>query len=150
MNQEAASYRPEVGQALFGQPSQEYAVPEIMEAALAFIQYRLDTVMWNIHQKEYDSPFSNTGNSFKNDVFEAIAYSWSEDGQTYNFAWKDLRISWYKHCLWGLSSNMPITPQMASECLVDCLRSLDRMDTESEAILVSGGGEEAPEGTEAP
>ena len=144
------SFRPEIGQALFGQPHQAHEVPEIMEAALAFIRHRLDTVMWNIHQKEYVSPFSNTGNSFKNDVFEAVAYSWGEEEQPYNFAWKDLRISWYKHAGRGMSSNIPVTPQIASDCLVDCLRSLDLMDDASEAVLTEveefdagGAGEES-------
>lgn len=138
-----AAYQPEIGQALFGQPSQSYAVPQIMEAVLNYISYRLDTVMWNIHQKEYWGPFSNTGNSFKNDVFEAIAYSWGEAEQPYNFAWRDLRISWYKNAWRGLSANMAITPQLASECLEDCIRSLDRMDDEHEAAMIAGEAAEA-------
>jgi len=139
----AKPYEPEIGQFLFGQPSQEYAVPEIMEAVLAFIRDRLRNVMWNINQAEYPSPFSNTGETYKNETFEAIAYSWGEEEQPYNFAWKDLRISWYKHAGRGLSANMEITPALAAECLSDCLRSLDRMDDEHEAAMMAEEAAEA-------
>lgn len=137
-------YRPEIGQFLFGQPSQEYAVPEIMEAVFNLIRDRLDSVMWNIHQKEYDSPFSNNGTAFKNETFEVEAYSWNEEvEQPYNFAWRDLRVSWYKHCMRGLSANMEITPDMAAECLSDCLRSLERLDDEHEAAMMAEEAAEA-------
>ena len=50
--------------------------------------------MWNINQKEYDSPFENTANKFKNDVFEVQAYSWNEDNPTsYNFKYYVLLTS---------------------------------------------------------
>lgn len=129
------AYQPELGQALFGQPFKEHTVPEIMDAALSFIRYRLDTVMWNIHQEEYASPFGNTGNSFKNEVFEVHAYSWSDDDQPFNFAWRDLRISWYKYLGRGMSANCDITPELASKCLVECLSSLEKMDQEHSETL---------------
>lgn len=125
-------YTPEIGQAAFGQPWQAHAVPDIMDAALTFIRYRLDTVMWNRHQEEYASPFGNSGESFKNDVFHVEAYAWGDDDeQPFNFAWRDLRISWYKYLGRGMSSNMEITPAMASECLTDCLQSLEAFDNET-------------------
>lgn len=123
---------PELGQIVFGQPHQEFDVPMIMEAAIFRIRDVLDTVMWNINQKEYDSPFSNSGNSFKNETFEAVAYSWGDDEQAYNFAWKDLRISWYKWAGRGMSSNILITPELAAACLEDCVASLHRMDEEND------------------
>lgn len=139
---EERPYTPEVGQALFGQPHQEFEVPPIMEAALAYIRNRLDTVMWNANQEVYASPFGNTGNSFKNDVFEVVAYSWADDEQPYNFAWKDLRISWYKWAGRGMSANINVTPEIAAECLEDCLRSLDAMDELSMARLLEEDGDE--------
>lgn len=126
-----SEYAPELGQAIFGQPCQQYEVPDIMDAALCRIRDRLDTVMWNTHQKEYDSPFGNTGNSFKNETFEAVAYDWVSDDQPFNFAWRDLRISWYKYLGRGMSANVEITPDLAAECLRDCLQSLDKMDAEN-------------------
>jgi hypothetical protein len=118
------TYTPELGQALFGQPSQAFEVPEIMEAALASIRDRLDILMWNRTQEEYASPFGNTGNSYTNETFRVVAYSWGSDEQPFNFAWRDLRISWYKYFGRGMSANLEITPDLASECLTDCLRSL--------------------------
>lgn len=120
------NYEPEMGQYLFGQPHQEFEVPEIMDAALKFIAKRLDVLMWNIHQKIYDSPFSNTGSSYVSPVFEVHAYSWDEDEkQEYNFKWNDLKISWYKYLGRGMSANMEITPDLASECLKACLRHIE-------------------------
>jgi len=120
----AKPYQPELGQAMFGQPHQAFEVPEIMEAALASISSELDRVMWNIHQEPYDNPFSNSGNRFDCDEFKVHAYSWGDDDQAFNFAWKDLRISWYKYLGRGMSANQEITPQMASDCLVACLNAV--------------------------
>lgn len=128
-------YAPELGQLMHGQPHQAFDVPLIMEASLSYISDRLSSVMWNINQAQYESPFSNSGNEFKNDVFEAAAYSWGDEAQTYNFAWKDLRISWYKRAGRGMSANIEITPGLAAECLEACIASLDRMDDEAERVL---------------
>jgi hypothetical protein len=125
---------PELGQAAFGQPHQEHAVPDIMLAAMTMVSDELSRVMWNIHQTDYHSPFHNTGNDFRNDVFHAVAYSWGDDEQPYNFAWRDLRISWYKHMGRGCSSNIPVTPDLASQCLDDCLASIMRMEEEHDRL----------------
>jgi len=122
------TYTPELGQMIFGQPSQMYVVPAIMDAALEAIDSELCRVMWNERQEEYLSPFRNTGNTFKNDVFEVHAYSWGDEEQPYNFAWKDLRISWYKYLGRGMSANMEISPDLAAECLNDCLASIMAME----------------------
>lgn len=123
-----AEYVPELGQALFGQPHMEHDVPDIMLAALRLVSEELDRVMWNIHQEDYHSPFSNTANEFRNDDFHAVAYSWGDDDQPHNFAWKDLRICWYKYLGRGMSSNIAITPDLAAACLEDCLASIRRME----------------------
>ena len=122
-------YEPELGQFAFGQPHQQFEVPEIMEAALLAIDKELDRVMWNVNQKDHESPFGNTGGHYKNETFEATAYSWDDSvEQEFNFAWRDLRISWYKYLGRGMSANKVITPEIASECLEDCLRSLREID----------------------
>lgn len=128
-------YMPELGQAAFGQPFHEIAAGAYIEAALNAIRHDLDRVMWNREQKEYDSPFGNTGNSFSNDTFEAIAYSWSDDEQPYNFAWRDVRISWYKYLGRGMSMNRAVTPDEAAGMLDDCLASLRAFDEETQARL---------------
>jgi hypothetical protein len=126
-----SEYEPELGQLAFGQPHQQFAVPAIMEAVLEHIEAECARVYWNVNQKQMPSPFGNSGpdGNLKTDVFEVQAYSWSDDEQPFNFAWRDLRISWYKYLGRGMSANMEITPNMASECLEECLSSVQSMDT---------------------
>lgn len=132
MTETTKPYQPELGQMCFGQPWKQYEGSDLLEAALQFISYRLETVMWNIHQKEYASPFSNTGERFDCDTFSAHAYSWNdEEEQPWNFKWKDVEISWYKHCGRGLSVNQELKPDRISEMLVDCLAALNVMDQEN-------------------
>jgi len=123
-------YQPELGQLIFGHPHQEYEVPEIMVAVLLALHNEYRRVYWNRHKRECFSPFYNSGPeaNFKTDVLEVQAYDWGDDEQPYNLAWRDLRISWYKHCERGPSSNLPITPEMAAQCLDECLASIRAMD----------------------
>jgi hypothetical protein len=125
----AEAYVPELGQMVFGQPSKQYQVPDLMEAVLGLLQYRLRTVQWNIHQEELPDPFSNSGGQFLSETFCVEAYDWDEDReQPWNFKWKDLEISWYKYMGRGMSANMEITPRLCDECLKDCLAALEQMD----------------------
>jgi len=125
-------YEPELGQMCFGQPWKEYGCPEWIEAFLNMIRAELDRVMWNIDQKRYDSPFGNTGNRFKNDVFEVEAYSWNDEvNQAYNFKWKDVEISWYKYLGRGMSINQELTHEKAVQMLDECLKSLREMDEDN-------------------
>ena len=123
-----AEYEPELGQMIFGQPHKQFEVPEIVEAALRSLDNELERVMWSAQQKEYASPFGNTGNSFKCATFEVAAYSWSDDVQSFNFKWRDVEISWYKWCGRGMSANKEISPDLASEMLNDCLAALRAME----------------------
>lgn len=118
-------YEPELGQMIFGQPHKRFAVSEIVIAALAAIDTELSRVMWNIEQREYASPFGNTGNEFQCPEFKVEAYSWNDDyEQPFNFKWRDLEISWYKWFGRGTSSNVEITPDRASEMLDSCLAAV--------------------------
>ena len=109
---------------------------DLLVAVLYLIEDELDRVMWNINQKEYDSPFQNTGNveGFKNDVFEVHAYDWNwdyEDDDTHqpiNFKWKDLEITWYKHFRRGLWWNRDFSELELSIMLEQCLESLRKID----------------------
>jgi predicted nucleic acid-binding Zn ribbon protein len=125
-------YVPEVGQMLFGQPAQQHEVPDIMLAVLESLASTYAAVGWNIHQRQIDNPFYNSGphDNLKTDVFEVCAYSWGDEEQPYNFAWRGLRISWYKHCGRGCSSNIEVTRDMAAQCLEECQASLWAIDAE--------------------
>lgn len=119
-------YEPELGQAIFGRPFKKYRVSNIWEAALSCLRDRLDIAMWNIHQSEYSSPFNNSGSEFVDlPQFQAHAYSWDEDvSQPFNFKWRDVEISWYKHAGRGLSANRQLTPEDASRMLDECLEAV--------------------------
>ena len=45
--------------------NQEFDCPDYVVALLDYLDKELSRVMWNINQKEYDSPFENTANRFK-------------------------------------------------------------------------------------
>jgi len=124
------TYTPELGQLVFGQPHKEFDVSNLVEAALSYLGYRLETVYWNVNQKDMDNPFQNSGGDFKNDTFHVQAYSWGDDVQPYNFKWQDVEISWYKYLGRGMSANMEITPQKTDEMLKSCLASIEAMDSE--------------------
>lgn len=123
-------FRPELGQMLFGQPSQSFEAPEILEAVFDRIDCELSRVMWNVNQEEYASPFSNSGNRFECDTFNVHAYDWVSDDQPWNFAWRDLRVSWYKRMGRGMSANMEVTPDLADQCLRECLEAVRCLDSD--------------------
>lgn len=117
-------YQPELGQMLFGQQSQRFQGSAVLEAALQLLGENLVAAAES-RKERIDNPFSNTGASYENDVFKVEAYSWNEDyEQPFNFAWRDLRVSWYKHAGRGLSANMEHSPRLVSEMVIECLGSI--------------------------
>ncbi len=129
-----AEYKPELGQMCFGtQAWQPHACSNLCEAVLFSIKKELDRLMWNIHQVDYDSPFGNTGNSYKCDAFEVHAYSWDETReQKFNFKWKDVEICWYKYLGRGMPSNKELTPDILNTMLDECLAELEKVENEME------------------
>lgn len=113
-----------------------YPASNLLNAALFRIDDLLGKVMWNIHQEEYDSPFSNSGNTFKCDTYEVRAYDWSWDfdldtnspPQPYNFKWRDLEVTWYKYLGRSTETNRPIAPDEISEMLDDCIKATWKLD----------------------
>ena len=73
-------------------------------------------------------PFSNTGMQYNNNVFEVEAYSWDDEGQgqDYNFKWKDIEVSWYKHLLRGTIINREVSQEEALEMMKECVKSLNK------------------------
>lgn len=137
----ADKYEPELGQMCFGQPSQELAVSNILEAALREISREWDRVMWNINQKELANPFENTGAKWKCNDFEVEAYDWNDENeQAYNFKWNDIKISWYKYLGRGMSPNREISNDEISKMLDDCLVALRNYEKEQRPDL--NGGQE--------
>lgn len=109
--------------------NQTFKCDNYIVALLREIENQLSRVMWNRDQKEYDSPFDNTANTFKNDVFEVQAYSWDDEVcQEYNFKYKNIEISWYKY----LGRDTTINGQYSHKEIIDmfdkCIESILEMD----------------------
>lgn len=119
-------FEPELGQAIFGQPHKDFEVPEIMDAAMQFIDLELSRVRWNIRQHDVASPFRNSGpdGNYDGTGFQVHAYDWGDDEQPWNFKWGNVEISWYKYAGRGLSANIDITSDMAAKCLSECLAEI--------------------------
>ena len=109
--------------------NQQYECPRWIVALLNELDNQLDRVMWNNTQKEYSSPFENTSNSFKNNVFEVQAYDWNDDvEQPYNFKCDDIEISWYKYLGRDTTINGEYEPQKIIDMFNKCLQSILDMD----------------------
>ena len=137
--------------------------PEYITALLSYLESELDRVMWNIHQKEYDNPFRNSGNveGFKTDVFEVHAYDWDwdyneESGlEPVNFKCGDFELTWYKYLGRGMWANEKISEKEAVEMFNKCLFSIweyeEKVDPDplrskpSKAYLKWGYGKEENE-----
>lgn len=116
----------ELGNLMFNtNQNQQYSCPHYVIALLNEIDNQLSRIMWNKNQKEYESPFGNTGNKFFNKVFQVQAYDWNEDiEQQFNFKYKDIKISWYKYLGRDTTINKEITPEEAVDMFNDCINSL--------------------------
>ena len=98
----------------------EYEVPKIWEAALSFIDDQLSRVMWNIHEKDWLSPFENTNNSFSCPIFSVSS--------RFNFKWRNVEISWYKYFGRGMTANRLLSAEEAEIMLEEVLDFLNQMD----------------------
>ncbi len=114
----------ELGQLLNGQPPQKYACPEYIVALLEYLEHELWLNYEQDHSDRFASPFRNTSQKFKNDVFEVIAYDWSDNPQPYNFKYSDVKISWYKYLGRGTSINKKLSPAQAVRMFEACLESI--------------------------
>ena len=119
------AYDPELGQYCFGQPWQRMECPTWLLAYLVYIEEEFCRVRGNIDGHPVNSPFANSGERFENEVFTVDAYSWDdEEEQQWNFKWRDLRVSWYKHLRRGTSVNRVPTHEEAVAMLNECIESL--------------------------
>ena len=123
----------ELGQMCFSPNTiHHYDCPDYVVALLRDIARKLNIVMWNSKQKEYDSPFDNTGNDFMCDTFEVRAYNWDEDiNQPYNFKCGDIEISWYKYLGRGCTMNNKWSQSVMIEMYNKCMKALDKINKEA-------------------
>lgn len=115
-------YEPELGQFCFGQPSQRFSPDRITMSAIACMQAMYDV----FYKEEDDNPFHNSGEGteWKSGTIHIQAYSWGDDDQPYNLAWREFRLSWYKHACRGLSVNHNLTQKEAVELIGEFLKAL--------------------------
>lgn len=106
--------------------------PNWIIALLEAIDEELTRIMWNVNQKDFASPFKNTGNKFKNDTFEVIAYDWDEESnQRFNFKWKDVEISWYKYLGRCTEINDDYEERYIIQMFNECIESLHKLEMEA-------------------
>jgi len=133
-------YEPELGQAVFGQPSQEFAVSELLEAALGHIREELNRVLWNRLQQDCRSPFDNSSARFETEGLSIHAYDWGDDDQPWNLKCGDIEISWYKYIGRGMSVNRAMTPDDIDRFLekaISIVRACDSPSFGDEADAVN-------------
>ena len=125
-------YEPELGQAIFGQPWKSVECPEYMVALLEGIRIRIGLAGGNEYQGEFD-PFDDWDDAeifnrdHKDMGFEVWPYSWNDDiEQKYNFKFKNIEISWYKHLGRGMSMNREITKEEAIDLFDGCAKNLSK------------------------
>lgn len=127
----------ELGNLMFNtNKNQIYYCPNWIIALLREIDRKISIVYWNNrtefqrkHHIEYNSPFDNTAETFKNDVFEVQAYEWDDEvEQQYNFKCDDVEISWYKYLGRDTTINDNFDEKYIIETFNKCIKSLEEND----------------------
>ena len=118
--------------------------PNYTVALLREVSRVLSLVMWNKYQKEYESPFDNTGTVFKCEKFEVYSYDWSEESdQKYNFIYfvdktkttlDDIKISWYKNLGRDTEINQALDCQTVVDMFDECINCLWNLNSEYEKL----------------
>jgi hypothetical protein len=124
---------PESGQCVFSaQPWHPLAVPDHLEHALVFLSYLLPGELRD------SNPFDNTASAFECGTFAVRAYSWDdEEEQEWNFAWRDLRVSWYKYLGRGMSMNRKMTKDDVCDMMIECLTAMRSKEDNSTIASIS-------------
>ena len=112
-------YQPELGQMCFGQPWHDLECQDKVMSALEAMHR-----VWHA-TRITDNPFSNTGARYNGKVVKIHAYSWNdEENQEFNFAWRDVRVSWYKYLGRGTTINRDMEDDEIIEMLRECINEL--------------------------
>lgn len=126
-------YEQRLGAGIIGRPTKEFEAPEWLLAFLEYIRQEIRRVEWNRRQKEFD-PFNHIRGAdfpqkYQTDKFEVRGYNWAPEnpGETTNFKWRDLEISWYKWLGRETSMNRPISVEEGAAMLEECLESVRKI-----------------------
>lgn len=101
---------------------------ELIVAVLENIETEMARQYWNKYQKEFCSPFRNTGEIYSNDIFTVRAYNWNGNYEP-NFEYKNLKVYWYKWLGRGVEfeCDTEIDIKFLAHMLNDCRNSLDNI-----------------------
>lgn len=120
----------ELGQMMFAQNNQSYECEGYVVALLKDIANEMSRIRQN--NNDYTLPFSNDGSAYVGKTFEVRAYDWKEDPEyNYNFKYKDIEVSWYKHLGRGDTINRLISKEEAISMYNDCMKSLRKLEKKS-------------------
>jgi hypothetical protein len=101
---------PELGQMLFGQPTESCGVPEFAASMFVGILNQWKRIWWNIHQKPWDYCNGDLGNVH----YRRYIYPDDDASDSGPNFWMDgedeLHIRWYKHPGRGMSCNKKWEP----------------------------------------
>lgn len=133
-------FEPELGQAIFGGPTEEYPCPEYLVGLLGALAQEIERVEWNRTQKPYDAPIHNVGEVYDTDKFHMESYCWCDgekhsDGCPPNFVYHPtgLRVRWYKYLGRGGSMDRIISTDHAVAMFDDCMTSVRALDIVSDS-----------------
>lgn len=109
--------------------------PELVIASIRYLVEKIEWVMWNICQDDYDAPIYNNGSQFCIPEFKLRAYDWGfeqdESNPTLpepNFEWRDYKLWWYKHLGRGMYSNREISCDELQEMLRECQTAVEKLE----------------------
>lgn len=104
-----SSFNPELGQALFGNPTGSYALPEYVEALFFHILSEISRVYWNLNQESWSCRYTSDPGI---PGLTVRPYYWGEDEDESvkpNFVFSDVEIRWYKYTGRGMSCSHELT-----------------------------------------
>jgi len=133
-------YMPELGQAVFGAPWSEYALPDIAESAVRMVLDEMERVYGNRYGRDTDALSGFGGNNgfvlpdgALGDKISYRAYYWGDDepeASKPNLAFGGVEIRWYKHARRGLSCNKQMTADEWAKWLQSALNYLRDQDVQ--------------------
>lgn len=122
------NYKPELGQAMFGNKWQPYEMPEYAVALFLYIIKEIKRVYWNKNQEEWDM-----NSDPKLCGIEWGPYWWGDEEAPEallpNFKYGKLEISWYKHPGRGMSCNQNLQESGWITFFNEIIKDLHREDS---------------------
>ena len=114
----------ELGQMLFGNPTEEFPVPRQSWMSGPF-QILMDAITEKTGEKDY----GYTPN-FSNDFFTIRSYYWGDDEDemekpNFEIPSENFSLTWYKYPFRGSYSSEKLTPKRWNDLIQKCIKSLE-------------------------